>query len=425
MDMNRKNIALWTLYDFANSIVVVVFFLYFSQWLVVDKGVSDFWYNMTFALGSVLLLLTAPVLGAMADKTGRQQSYLNKITVLTFIFFVLTSLAALFWSRQVWIAALFFLIANYLYQFSFVFYNALLSYIAPREKWGSVSGVGQAGNWLGQIAGLVITLPLASGAVYLIGEAGRAQTFLPATIIFFILALPMLLFFKFPNLSRPPATLSSSGEGKIDWKGEYKLQWHLLRQLLRAPSMGYFLLAYFFFNDAIITAANNFPIFLENVFGVSDNVKSMLFAGILVTSAIGALISGRVADKLGLKKTLMIVLGIWIVVFPAVGLIQSFPVFVGFCVIMGFMFGAVWTVTRAAMTALCPPDQLNFGFSFYTLAERVSTFAGPLAWGAITGLLFPLGPLRYRIAMVAMAVFVAFGIWVLRKVEIDEYKVVL
>ena len=43
MDMNRKNIALWTLYDFANSIVVVVFFLYFSQWLVVDKGVSDFW----------------------------------------------------------------------------------------------------------------------------------------------------------------------------------------------------------------------------------------------------------------------------------------------------------------------------------------------------------------------------------------------
>ena len=214
MDMNRKNIALWTLYDFANSIVVVVFFLYFSQWLVVDKGVSDFWYNMTFALGSVLLLLTAPVLGAMADKTGRQQSYLNKITVLTFIFFVLTSLAALFWSRQVWIAALFFLIANYLYQFSFVFYNALLSYIAPREKWGSVSGVGQAGNWLGQIAGLVITLPLASGAVYLIGEAGRAQTFLPATIIFFILALPMLLFFKFPNLSRPPATLSSSGEGE-------------------------------------------------------------------------------------------------------------------------------------------------------------------------------------------------------------------
>jgi len=67
--MNRKNIFLWTLYDFANSITTIVFFLYFSQWLVVDKGVPDFWYNMIFTASSVLLLLTAPVLGSIADKT--------------------------------------------------------------------------------------------------------------------------------------------------------------------------------------------------------------------------------------------------------------------------------------------------------------------------------------------------------------------
>ncbi len=60
--MNRKNDFLWTLYDFANSIVTIVFFLYFSQWLVVDKGVSGFWYNMIFTVGSVLLLFTAPIL---------------------------------------------------------------------------------------------------------------------------------------------------------------------------------------------------------------------------------------------------------------------------------------------------------------------------------------------------------------------------
>src|SRR3989344_1878968 len=199
MNLNKKNIFLWTLYDFANSIVVIVFFLYFSQWLVIDKGVPDFWYNAIFAVGSLLLLLTAPILGSIADKTGRQQNYFNKITILSFLCFLVVSLIALFLSQQVFLAILFFLLANYLYQFSFVFYNAFLHHIAPPEKWGRISGLGIGANYLGQIAGLLITLPLAGGAVYLIGEAGRAQAFLPATILFFVLALPMLLFFKLPK----------------------------------------------------------------------------------------------------------------------------------------------------------------------------------------------------------------------------------
>ena len=418
MNVDRKNVALWTLYDFANSIVTVVFFLYFSQWLVVDKGVSDFWYNMIFSIGSLLLLLTAPVLGSIADRTGRQQRYLNKITVLTFVFFLLASVVALFWSRQVWLAAGLYLLANYFYQFSFGFYNALLHYIAPREKWGWISGVGQAGNWLGEIAGLLITLPFAAGSLYLMGEAGRAQTFLPATILFFLLALPMLLFFRLPNLSR-------SGEGKIDLKQEYKAQWRQFKELIRAPSMGAFLLSYFFFNDAIITASNNFPIFMENVFAVSDKVKTLLLVGILGTSVIGALCSGWTADRIGLKKTLSIVIGSWIGLFPLLAFIKNFSLFVICAILMGFLFGAIWSVTRAAMTALCPKNQLNFGFSFYTLAERVSTLLGPLAWGLITSLLIQLGPLRYRLAAGAMAVFVAIGLWILRKVEIDEKKVVL
>src|SRR3989338_8584659 len=84
--MNKKNIFFWTLYDFANSIFVIVFFLYFSQWLVIDKGVSDFWFNMIFTIVSIMFLFTAPILGSMADKNGKQQDYLNWITVLCFLF---------------------------------------------------------------------------------------------------------------------------------------------------------------------------------------------------------------------------------------------------------------------------------------------------------------------------------------------------
>jgi len=410
--MNKKNIFLWTLYDFANSIPTVVFFLYFSQWLVVDHGVSDFWYNMILTSGSVLLLVTAPILGSIADKTGRQQNYLNRITVFTFLSFLGVSFVTLFFSEKVFLAALFFLIANYLYQFSFVFYNVLLHYIAPRERWGSISGIGQAGNWLGQIAGILITLPLASGAVYLFGVAGRAQTFLPATVLFAIFALPMLLFFKLPKEGRVPL--------KVNLKEEYKNYWNQFKNLIKVPNMGYFLLSYFFFSDAIITASNNFPIYLQNVYGVTDTIKSMLLGGILITAAVGAFCSGWVADRIGLKKSLTIVLGSWIIIFPVLGFAPNFITFVIFTISMGFLFGSTWTLTRATMTALCPKEKLNFGFSFYTLAERVSTLVGPLVWGLMTTIFISLGPTRYRIGIITMGVFVVVGFFFLRKVEIKE-----
>ena len=412
--MNKKNIFIWTLYDFANSIVSIVFYLHFSQWLVIDKGVSDFWYNMIFTVGSILLLLTAPILGSIADRTGRQQKYLNSITIITFFCFLGASIVTLFLSDKFFLAALFFLLANYFYQFSFVFYNALLSYIAPKENWGKVSGIGQAGNWLGQIAGLAVTLPLAGGAVYLIGEVGRAQAFLPSVIIFFILAIPMLIFFKLPKKEYVPI--------RINLKEEYKIQWNKFRDLISDVNMKYFLLAYFFFNDAIITVANNFPIYLQNVFEINDKTKTMILGGALITSVFGAYFSGIIADKIGLKKTLKFVLGIWVIFLPLLGIINNLNIFIGLCIIYGFIFGSIWTITRAAMTALTPKEKLNYGFSFYTLAERVSTFIGPLSWGLITLLLASLGAVRYRVAMIVMAIFIAIGLYLIKKVKISEHK---
>lgn len=408
--MDKKNLFVWTLYDFANSVSFIVFLLYFSQWLVVDKGVPDFWYNMIFTVGSILLVLTAPVLGSVADKTGHQQKYLNRMTVGTFIFLLLASLTALFWSGQVFLAALFYLLANYLYQFSFVFYNALLPFIAVPEKWGKASGVGQAGNFLGEVAGLLITIPLAGGSIYLIGEAGRAQTFLPATIIFFTLSLPMILYFKMPK--------SEIVSQKIDWIKEYKSQWEQFKDLIRDQNMKIFLLAYFFFNDAVVTVSNNFPIYLENVFGVSDTTKTLLLAGALFASIFGALFGGWATSRYGLKRSLVWIIGIWIVFLPVLALNPNFTIFMALCILFGFFFGSIWSITRAVMAALTPPEKMNFGFSFYTLAERTSTLVGPLAWGIITLIFVELGPTRYRIAMLGMALFVAIGLYFVRRIEV-------
>src|SRR3989344_2723647 len=68
--MNKKKLFYWSLYDFANSIIFINFLLYFSQWMVIEGGLSDFWYNAIFAITSVALFFSAPALASFTDKHG-------------------------------------------------------------------------------------------------------------------------------------------------------------------------------------------------------------------------------------------------------------------------------------------------------------------------------------------------------------------
>ena len=409
-NVDRKNVILWTLYDFANSIVEVVLYLYFAQWLVIDKGVSDLWFNMIFVGSTILLILTAPFFGTLSDSTGVQKRYLNRTTWLFFLSALLISLVTMFWSGQYILAALLFLLANYFYQLSFTFYNAMLGHLAPPEKQGIISGIGQAGNWVGQIAGLLLSIPLVAGTIYLFGEAGRAQTFLPATIIFILLALPMMLYYKERSSENKNISLS--------YRKELVNTWRSFRVFIQDRNIFLFLFGYFLFNDAILTVQNNFPIYLERVFQVSDTTKSLLLVGILGTAAVGALISGFIARKIGLKKSLLLTLGSWAIILPVMALIKNFSFFVVLAVIIGLLFGAVWSITRTVMVTLTPKEKMNYGMSYYTLAERFATFVGPVSWGLITWLLLSSGEIRYRIAMATMGLFVLAGLMIVRKINI-------
>lgn len=408
--MNKRNVFLWSLYDFANSFPTIAFFLYFSQWLVIDQGVADIWYNLIFVGSTILLILTTPILGSISDKMGVRVPFLKIFTGLMFLGLMTTGILANFFvvtPTIIILAMLAFMLANYFNQFTFVFYNPLLNQLAPSKLQGFISGVGLAANWLGQISAALVTLPLVTGAIFIIGASGRPQTFLPATLIFLILALPMLLFFK---------EISKAKNVTVDLMAEYKNAIKNFILLCKSPGVGRYLLGYFFFNDAMLTAVNNFPIYLQQVFKVSDQVKSILVVGILVVAVIGALVTGWFSDKIGLKRSLILILGSWTIAFPLMAAAPNFTVFTILTVVLGFLYGATWTVARAVMSYLSPPASLTQSFSYYTLFERFSTFVGPLSWGLITLLLVDTGDFRYRVAMVAMAVFILIGLLIIKSI---------
>jgi len=406
----RKNIWLWASYDFANSILSIVFLLYFAQWAVIDRGISDFSFNITFTIAAVLLLFTVPITGSVLDKHMRRISGLRYSTIFTAIFYGLCSISAI--NNYNLLALVFFTLATYVYLLSFTFYTPLIQDISSKDKVGFVSGLGIALNYLGQFCGLLVVLPFANGLINLFGGTARAETLLPATVIFFILSLPMLIFFDEPKKKKVKFILSK----------KIKETFLETKILFSVKSVLFFMIAYFFFNNAVLTASYNFPLFMEQVWHVSDNVKSLLLAGIVLTSAIGGLLSGLIADKIGHKKTLIWILVGWLVIFPLMALLNNFPLFVIVSILMGFWFGASWTTSRTLMSNISPKGKHNLAFGYFGLVERVSSFLGPITWGLIVTGMFSFGEIRYRIAVLAITVFIVFGIVALIKVNEKKEK---
>lgn len=413
----RKNALLWVLYDFANSIVSIVFFLYFAQWVVVDMKRADILFNLTFTASALMLLITVPIFGVLLDRGLSRLKGLRWSTLSTVVFYLATFIFALL--GNVPAALITFTVGLFSYLAAFTFYTPLISQISTKENIGRISGYGIAANYLGGFLGLLIALPFSKGSITLFGGLPRVEALFPAIVLFFIATLPTLIFFR---ENRGQAGDTQNGQQKISHPENshtniFKEAFSKLKTLFKIRIVALFLISYFLFNDAILTASNNFPIFLEQVWSISDEAKTWLLVGVMVTSALGGLIAGFISDRFGHKKTLAVILFGWAIVFPALGFVPVFGLFVAAVIMMGLWFGATWTVSRSVMADLAPKEQYNLAFGCFNLVERVSSFVGPLIWGLVVNGLFTDGSFRYRIAILAVTAFVLAGLAVLLRTD--------
>lgn len=404
----KRNVFLWASYDFANSLVSIVFFLYFAQWIVVEQGIADLTFNLAFTVSALLLLVTVPFTGVVLDRSLRRISGLRLTTIGCAIFYGLCAFVAT--QGNGIFALILFTIGLYLYLLSFTFYTPLINDISSEKKRGRVSGLGIMANYFGQFTGLLIALPFSRGILSLFGGSARAETLFPAVIAFFVFSLPMLVFFREPHRVAQ----------KISFVSKVKEIGIQTRSLFGTSGVALFLVAFFLFNDAILTASNNFSIFLEQVWHVSDTIKTFILLGVVITSALGGLGAGFIADRFGHKRTLAVILAGWMVLLPLIGFVTHFGMFVVLSVLMGFWFGASWASARSVMAYVAPSGKHNLAFGYYGLAERASSLLGPIVWGVIVSSLVDLGSVRYRIAVAAVSVFVLLGLIVLSRVRSDR-----
>lgn len=397
-----RELLAWYLYDFANSFVYINATLYFSQWVVVDQGLTDFWFALPFIIATVVLIFTSSFVGDYGDRKGAHGKIFLYATVLALLSFAGMFLAGRFLSHPFGVSIALILFGCYQvgYLLSFVPYNTFIKFISLPPSYGSVSGIGLGFSELGHIAGLLLTLPIAKGTWLWFGT-DRLAPLPPALIAFAILSLPALVVFSKKYIAPVVRTASASW-----WKTFWR---HLMES---RATLGVFplLLAFYFFSDALQTVSLYSAIYLEKVFSAPDTTKVTMFILVLVGFAAGSFISGVLSDRRGHRSVLiysLVLSGISIVLLSLASNIGFlYPIFVLF----GSASGGVYASSRSYLAALIPQEESGKFFGLYTFAERFASVIGPAIWGLVILGAAGIAPLNYRIAAGVMGLIALLGI---------------
>jgi len=389
----------WAMYDMANQFFALnIVSLYFVRWITLEKGAPEIFYSLAFGVSTFFIAALAPMLGTIADIKHKHREFLIIFTMLCIVFTMLLGI-----TDNMLLALVFFGIANIGCQEAVIFYNSLMLTISPEKKIGLVSGLGKMFGYFGAIVALLFTKPL-------IINHGYQPTFILTGILFFILALPCMIFVKD---TRPHVKHDDQQRLLFDHKS-------MLRQLrpmevfkrLKTTLFGkeyYWGLREFlkagFFGLCVVNVTILFmSIYATKVFGLNDIEIINFVAFSTVFAIIGSISSGIISDYIGYQRTMLIVFFLWILcLFFAALAIRPFHWIIG--ILAGLSLGATWVVSRALVVNIVPKDKTGEAFGLFNLVGYLAGFFGPLIWGVLLLLFRSWGTMGYRVALLCLIPF--------------------
>ena len=404
--VSRWRVFSWTLFDFAQTafsviVITVVYSRYFTHHVA---GGQRWIWGAAVSLSMVCAAALAPPLGAVADYSRNRKGFL-----LLFALTCIGGTSLLFFVREGMVIAGFalFVIANIGFEGGMVFYDAFLPGITERTSYGRVSGYGFAMGYLGALAVLLIVclmLPDSADPSYLFYVR---LSFVVAAAFFLFFSLPLFLFVREPPVSaaRPPS-LIRAGLGRAS---------NTFRALFidrQFPSIARFLVAFFIYNDGILTVIAFAAIFAEQSLSMSDEAIIAFFAIVQTSAVAGSLVFGVVTDRIGPKKTISMTLGLWTAIAVAAYFVNSVMFFYVVAFAAGIAIGSSQSASRSLMALLTPREREAEFFGFYDgLCGKASAVIGPVVYGVVADLT------NQRIAALVISVFFISGFVILQGVE--------
>ena len=405
----------YALYDLANSaytIIVVTFITsaYFANQIVGNPQLGAAYWQWTAGLCGILVAVTGPLLGSLADKEPKGKiNLLHTFTIFCILF------TSLFWFAKpsvdyIWYALIIFLLSNYFYEAAVIFYNSLLKSCSNENNIGKTSGFAFALGYIGCVPILLFSL-----YVFVLPDTipfGLDKSkfenirFIPviAAIWFLIFSYPMINYFKnhieYKENSDPTPVFKKLIA--LIWKNKF-------------TSTGKFLLARMIYSDALIVLIAGGGVYASGVFGFTPGelLKLAIFANLV--AFVGVLLGGYLNDKISSKIIILTcIVVLTLCVFYSSIIAQTKAQFFINVMVISLFIGSIQSASRVMMTGLLKDDDQGSGFGLFSFSGRITAFAGPLLVGTMTFFY------SQRIGLLSISIFFILGFILMLFVDKDQ-----
>ncbi len=430
----------WVMFDWAQQpfytlVTTFLFAPYFANVFIGDPTQGQALWGYAAAAAGLIVAFSSPVLGAVADATGRRRPYLWVLSVL------LVVPCALLWyaepgatDRTWWILGC-FILATVAAEVSIVFINAMMPTLGPPEELGRISGVAWSVGYAGGLVALIIMAALVVTAPdtgrTLLGlepiiafdtqtrEADRAVG--PFSALWYMLfVIPFFLY----TPDAPTGARPSVRAGLRDVADT-------IREVRRYKPIAIFLLARMLYIDGLLAIFAFGGIYGAATFNWQPIELGVFGILLAATGTLGAYVGGYLDDWLGPARVIVASLVILMLTCVAIvsidanhvgfvipvegpqpgdGLLASTPelVFLGLGAVIGIVAGPLQSSSRTLLARSAPLDRMTQFFGLFAFSGKITSFLAPFFVGLVTSL---SGDRRIGIATII--VFLVAGLIVL------------
>ena len=418
----KKSIYSWALYDWANSAfattVMAGFFpIFFAQYWSnpEDLSISTFYLGLGNSVASIIVVLLAPILGAIADRGTYKKRFL---VFFAFLGILMTAGLALI-SQGMWqIALLTYVIATVGFSGANIFYDSLLPAVSNKDNVDYVSGLGYALGYIGGGILIVINFFMITSPSFF-GFAddveGIKWSFISVALWWAIFSIPILLFVKEPKYHKAETSLQTIKSGFKQLKNTFNEIRHL-------KVVFTFLIAYWLYIDGVDTTVR-----MAADFGITLGFDSTTIMGALVLvqfiAFFATLFYVKFADKIGIKNAIYFAIAAYmVIIFSGYFVTEAWHFYI-IAGMIGCFQGGIQTLSRSLYARIIPENKSAQFFGFFNMWGKFAAVIGPLLMGSVTLILSNIiddQVLSARIGLQSIMILFILGALVLSKVNVSE-----
>lgn len=412
--VSRREAWSWAMFDFANSgyttvVITAIFNAYFVAVVAGNEDWGTFAWTASLAASYMLIILTAPALGAYADAYAMKKPLLFMTTIGCIVF---TALLFFIGPGDLWLAVTLIILTNFFFGTGENLIAAFLPELAKSQSLGKVSGWGWGLGYLGGLVSLGCSLAYVTWAQ---DQGYEANQYVPVTMlitaaIFAIASTPTFLYLK--ERAQPQPHLS----GRRIIRESFSRLRDTLKHVRHYQDLMRFLLCLVFYQAGIQTVIALAAIYAQQAMGFNTQETMLLVLLVNITAALGAFTFGHIQDKLGHLTTIGLTLVGWMIMILLAWYADDRAMFWLAANIAGLCLGASQSAGRALVGLFSPSSRRAEFFGLWGLAVKLSSILGPLTYGWVSW----VSRGDHRLAMLITGSYFIIGLLILVRIDVSR-----